>query len=82
MLRRGHPSALDRIVVQILQFLSHHRVIRNDLWMRAFLPDLVFGGFMRGAAVTKLIEQPRAAFDLELSEEFLCREAFQVAQNC
>ena len=42
--------------MQILQLLEHHGVIHDDLWMGAFLPHLVFGGFMGGAMMSKLME--------------------------
>jgi hypothetical protein len=76
MFRRRDPSALHGISVKVFQLLSHHRIILDHLRMRALLPDLVFVGFMSGAVVSELVEQPLAAFEGKLLQNFGSREAF------
>ena len=51
--------------------------------MDAFLPDLMFGSrfAMRGAEVGELVQQPLAAFRLELGEDRAGGEAFEIADG-
>ena len=76
MLRRNHPSALDRIIVQILQLLSHHGVIRDNLRMRALLPDLILVWFMRSTVIAKLIQKPFSILPGKLLQNFCGGELF------
>ena len=41
MFRRSHESAFDRVIVQVLQLLFHHGIVRNRLRMAPFLPNLM-----------------------------------------
>ena len=49
--------------------------------MRPLLPELIFVRFVRRPVMPKLIEQPFAAFDLDLFDELFGGEALQVAQD-
>ena len=49
--------------------------------MRPLLPELIFVRFVRSPVMPKLIEQPFAAFDLDLLDELFGGEALQIAQN-
>ena len=81
MLRRRDPPAFHRIIVQILQLLVHHRVIGDNLRMRALLPDLVFVWFVCRTPVTKLLEQPGPSFHRKLENDFAGRKTFEITQD-
>jgi hypothetical protein len=49
--------------------------------MRPLLPELIFVRFVRSPVMPKLIEQPFAAFDLDLLDELFGGEALQIAQD-
>ena len=49
--------------------------------MRPLLPELIFVRFVRSPVMPKLIEQPFAAFDLDLFAELFGGEALQIAQD-
>ena len=49
--------------------------------MRPLLPELIFVRFVRSPVMPKLIEQPFAAFDLDLLDELFGGEGLQIAQD-
>ena len=49
--------------------------------MGTLLPNLIFVRFVRRPVITELIEQPFAAFELELRDKFFGREALEIAQD-
>ena len=49
--------------------------------MRPLLPELIFVRFVRGPKMPKPMEQPFAAFDLDLLDELFGGEALQIAQD-
>jgi hypothetical protein len=79
MLRRSHPSPFHRIIVQILQLLMHHRIIRYHLRMRSLLPDLIFIRLMRSAIIAKLIQKPVSILCGKLLQNLRRGETLQVA---
>ena len=65
MLRPDDHSALNRIVMHVIQFLDHHFIIQNRLGMKSFLPDLVFAPrFVPCAIIAELIEQAETIVDV------------------
>ena len=57
MLRSGHQTALNRVLVNIIQLLQHHLVTANFLRMGTFLPNLMPTlCLMFGAKILKLIQ--------------------------
>ena len=49
--------------------------------MRPLLPELIFVRFVRRPIIPQLIQQPFAAFDLDLLDELFGGEALQIAQD-
>jgi len=45
-----HISAFYRIVMDVIQLLPQDRFILNNLWMRSFLPKLIFPVIAMGLA--------------------------------
>ena len=83
MFRRSHKTALDRVLMQIFQFLLHDGVIANCLWMHTFLPDLMLAGSLVLSAMQRqLIEKPVAFFEFQLLENDLGSESLEGAQGC
>jgi hypothetical protein len=78
MLRLADPPALHRIVVQIGALLLHHLIVQDALGMRSLVPELIFIRFVRRPVMPKLVEQPFAAFDLDLLDELFGGEALQI----
>ena len=68
-------------MMQIIQLLPHRLVAEDRLRMRSLLPDLVLLGFVGEPLITKLGKQPIASLVLELLEDLLCGEAFQIPQD-
>ena len=81
MLRRRDPPAFHWIIVQILQLLAHHRIIRDNLRMRTFLPNLVLVGFMSPTVITKLIQNPFPVLVSESFQNLGGGKALQIAQH-
>jgi hypothetical protein len=49
--------------VQIIELLKHHFVTQHRLWMRAFLPELMFAfDFMSSAKILKLVSTANRSF--------------------
>ena len=78
---RADPPALHRVVVKICPLLLHHLIVQDALQMRALLPELIFVRFVRGPVMPKLMEQPFAAFELDLLDKLFGGEALQIAQD-
>ena len=49
--------------------------------MRPLLPELIFVRFVCSPVMPRLVEQPFAAFDLDLLDELFGDEALQIAQD-
>jgi len=81
MFGRTSPATLHGVVVQILHLLPHHRIVEDGLRMRAFLPDLILVGLVRGPVVAELIQQPLAPLRLDLPDKLLGGEALEIAQD-
>ena len=82
MLRPCHQPSLNRVIVDIIEFLQHHLVGVNLLRVRAFLPYLMSAfGLMLGAKILELIQQPIAGFLFELVENSLRSMAFEISEH-
>ena len=82
MLRPDDRSALNRIVMHVIQFLDHHFIIQNRLGMKSFLPDLVFAPrFVPCAIKTELIQQPEALFAPDLFQNHFRSENLEVGNH-
>ena len=73
-------AALDRVVVDVLDLLPHHRFILNQLRMRAFLPDLIFPiDFVRGLALRQLLKHLARLLILQVIDDLTRRERLEIA---
>lgn len=73
------PGPLHWIMVQVLELLQHGLVAQDGLRVNAFLPDLMLARrLMRGAVGAELVQEPRAALDLELRENLARGELLQI----
>jgi hypothetical protein len=72
MLWGGYQPALDRVIVQIFQFLQHDLVTHDGLRMRAFLPNLM-GAFelMCRAKISELIQEPLTSFRFQELQDLM-----------
>ena len=65
--------------MEVIQFLIHHRLVREGLRMDSFLPDLMGTFlFMRGAVVRELVKQPVTFLRLDLLQQGSRGESFEV----
>ena len=73
MLRCGHQTALNRIIVQVIQLLEHDRVAHDRLRMRSLLPDLMLAfDFMWCAVVAQFAEKPGASLLFQELDDVPC----------
>jgi hypothetical protein len=75
-------AALNRVVVNVIDFLLHHFIRIDLLRVNAFLPDLMLLEFLvRCAEIGELIDQPVTLFQFNLRQERMGGEALELAQG-
>ena len=74
-----HPAAFDRIVVNVGNFLLHHRLVLYSLWMGAFLPKLVVPIlFVKPSMPGQLLQKMVRAFRSILIDDLPGGKGFKV----
>lgn len=76
--RPVHIAPFDRIIVYVIQLLSHGRFVLDKLRMVAFFPDLISGlGFMRAFEKSQHFQNSRRATPLQIIDDFPRRVGFE-----
>ena len=81
MLRGGHKTRSDWIVMQIVQLLKHHLIGKHRLGMEALLPDLMGRGFVGCPVIAQLIEEPITPFFIKPLQNAPRREFFEISDD-
>ena len=67
MFGRNHTSSAERVLMNVIQFLDHHRIVEDGLGMVTFLPDLIAAvRFVRLAKRLESIQKPTPSLATEL----------------
>ena len=56
------PERDGRVVVKVVQFLQHHRIVKNGLWVKALLPALFTTGYLARTLLLQQARQPLPPF--------------------
>ena len=81
MLREIHISAFHRVVVDVFNFLAHHRLAVDHFRVRAFLPQLIHPVLlMRAFAEAQTLQGFVGAFCLQVIDDLSRGEGLELAE--
>jgi len=82
VLRQVHIPSLHRIVVDVVEFLAHHRFAVDHFRVRAFLPQLIHPILLvRPFAEAQSLQSSMRTFASQVVDDLPCGKGFELAQG-
>ena len=78
MLRSIHIASRHRIMMDVINLLTHDHLVHDGLWVTAFLPNLVGGfGFVGALEKGQQIQHAAGACFFQVIDDAPCRPRFK-----